>query len=189
MKSEDIQGWVSYKKTYTKYIQQYNNTTFLHAGCFKGKGVCYACENIEEQKKNIKVICIDSWADSDLLLFNNRVKMSNNNSTYGDFIFETFKKNTEQYAHFLTIMRDDILIASNKLNDNSLAFILLDCCYTSQEHTESILNILFNKLIKGGTLVIPKLQKRNFNVNEWSKKMCVDAKFENVPDLIWKFTK
>ncbi len=188
MKSDDIQGWVNYKRTYKKYIQLYNNCTFLHAGCFKGKGVCYACENIEEQKKDIKVICVDSWADKDLR-FKNTIKISDSYSTYGDYIFETFKRNTEQYAHFLTIMRDDILVASNKLNDNSIAFILLDCCYISQEHTESVLDILYKKLIKGGTLVIPKLQKRKFNVNSWSERMRVDAKFEHGPDVIWRFTK
>lgn len=61
MSYRSIQGWFNYEFLFDVMVDRFNDCTFIEIGVWKGKSTVYLAQKIKQEKKNIKVLAVDTF--------------------------------------------------------------------------------------------------------------------------------
>jgi len=107
-----------FENIYRDMVKKYDNATFVEVGCFEGGSTVYMAELIKRSGKNIKFYAVDLFE---------KYKPTNGQVSPS---YKKFKKNTSQFAKYITVLKMDSLDASKLFADKSLDFVFLDADHT-----------------------------------------------------------
>lgn len=174
-----IDGWCDngIVNLYRKMAYTYDNAVFVEVGCWKGKSSFCMASLIDQQNKNIKFYCVDTWKGSE--------EHVHEADIISDSLFNTFEKNVESVSKFITPIRLASLDAAKQFEDESLDFVFIDAAH-DYENVKNDINAWYPKLKKGGTIAghdyHPTWDGVVKAVNEW---MLNNKKLFSVDESTW----
>lgn len=121
-KTEEIDGWFGYEKTYLNLIQTIPlNGKFVECGAWLGKSSSYLCDTISSIRPDINVFIVDSWKGSE-----GETNTFHKLATITD-IYDIFLENMGNRK--FTSIRDLSVNASQQFEDESLDVVFIDMCH------------------------------------------------------------
>jgi predicted O-methyltransferase YrrM len=138
-----IEGWFDFELIYNEAVNlSPNNATFVEIGCWLGQSTAYLAHKIKQSKKNIHLICVDTWAGSqgaDLKsdnIHHDFLKLHNGN------IFPAFKKNMTELGLFNLILplQGKSVDIAKFFTAEQIDFIFIDAAHDYQSVTNDIVS-------------------------------------------------
>jgi predicted O-methyltransferase YrrM len=142
-----IDGWMDYENLYNKIATEFlkKGSTFVEVGSWKGKSICYMAELAKENDLDIKLFCVDIFAN----ILNDglntyKVEKGNDKSLYFEFLTNLYQNDVLDKVTPLALFSED---AAKLFKDESI-----ECIFIDADHNEkNIINDLDSW--------IPKLKK------------------------------
>jgi len=119
-------------------------------GTWKGKSAIYLATEINNQGKNIKLDCVDTWIGSE-------EHFDKTNPSYEplteipDGLYNHFMENIIPVNHIINPIRMTSIEASKLYEDDSLDFVLIDAAH-DYENVKKDIEHWYPKVRKGGVL-------------------------------------
>jgi len=148
-----IHGWFQFEVLYKHMVDQCDPSIpyhFVEVGVWKGKSAVFMATEINNQGKNVKFDCIDTWLGSE-------EHFDKTNPSYEplveipDGLFKHFLQNIRPVNHIINPIRMTSIEASKLYEDNSLDFVLIDAAHDYENVKEDIKH-WFPKVKKGGVM-------------------------------------
>lgn len=115
---EDIEGWFSYEWLYDRFIEDAKNgDTIVEIGSWFGKSTKYLSDKIKDSKKNLNLICIDTFKGTQ----NEELHLQ---IVGGDSIYQGFYNNVNNPN--LTVIKNSSHEASKLFNNGSIDYLMID---------------------------------------------------------------
>ncbi len=135
----EIEGWFTFTKLYDYVVDRFpDGSTFVELGCFAGKSTAYLASKIQKSKKNIKLICVDTWKGSP----ERKDIASQMLHNYNGDIFPTFKSNLEKLSlfDFIIPLQGKSVDAAKLFPPQQIDFIFIDAAHDYQSVTEDVVS-------------------------------------------------
>jgi len=123
---------------------------FVEVGTWKGKSAIYLATEINNQAKNIRLDCIDTWVGSE-------EHFDKTNPSYDplteipDGLYNHFLSNIDPLKHIINPIRLTSVDASKLYEDNLLDFVLIDAAH-DYENVKNDIKHWYPKVKNGGVL-------------------------------------
>jgi GR25 family glycosyltransferase involved in LPS biosynthesis len=144
-----IPGWFAFDELYNQFVEEAKDgDTFVEVGTWFGKSTNYLVNKIEESKKDIKFITVDTFKGTDDEELHQNIVGAFNGDIFYEFIDNTVLSNN--YNKF-EIIKDTSHNAANQFSNGSIDYLMLDAGH-SFEDVKADINYWYNKIKPGGTI-------------------------------------
>ena len=174
---QDIEGWFSYDWLYNKFVNKSKDgDTIVEIGSWFGKSTKYLSDKIAESKKNLNLICIDTFKGTQ----NEELHLQ---IVGGDSIYQDFYYNVDNPN--ISIIKDSSHEASKLFSNGSIDYLMIDGDH-SYEGVKQDIQDYFYKVKPGG--IISGDDYRVFNgVKKSVDEFFVGADIKTVDNLHWYY--
>lgn len=115
---KDIEGWFSYEWLYDRFVEDAKDgDAIVEIGSWFGKSTKYLSDKIVDSKKDLKLICIDTFKGTQ----NEELHLQ---IVGGDSIYQDFYNNVENSN--LTVIKENSHEASKLFNNGSINYLMID---------------------------------------------------------------
>lgn len=140
---EDIEGWFSYEWLYDRFVEDAKDgDTIVEIGSWFGKSTKYLSDKITDSKKNLNLICIDTFRGTQ----NEELHLQ---IVGGDSIYQDFYNNVDNPN--LTVIKDSSHEASNLFSNGSIDYLMIDGDH-SYDGVKRDIQDYFYKIRPGGII-------------------------------------
>ena len=144
-----IPGWFAFDELYNQFVEEAKDgDTFVEVGTWFGKSTNYLANKIQESKKDIKFVTIDTFKGTDDEQLHQNIVGAFNGDIFYEFIDNTvLSKNYNKFE----IIKDTSHNAANQFSNGSIDYLMLDAGH-SYDDVKADINYWYNKIKPGGTI-------------------------------------
>jgi hypothetical protein len=159
------ENWFNYQELYNLMVEKFpSGSKFIEVGSWKGKSAAYLAVEIINSKKDIKIACIDLWADC-IDSWKGISEDQRNEHLKSNYLYELFIKNTLSLSSVINPIRMDSISASKIYNDNTIDFIFIDANH-DYDNVKKDIDAWYPKVKIGGIIAGHDYDKYWFGVVE-----------------------
>ncbi len=163
----DIPGWFDFQDVYDQAVAEaVDGDTLVEVGSFLGKSAAYMAERIKESGKNLKLICVDPWSDTDYAKWwidcvTPRPSPPPDENLIGKSLWNGINYTLSEVGARAELMRMKSHEAAPGFKDGSLAFVFIDADHRYEPVKHDI--ALWRSKIKAGGI----LAGHDYLPDEW----------------------